>query len=50
MPDRSGGPFNRDPLIALDLVARLHVVVIPDANSALSASPDFADVILEAPE
>src|SRR3546814_18435515 len=37
-----------DALEALDLVARLHVVVLLYADTALGAAADLVDVILEA--
>src|SRR3546814_6005302 len=37
-----------DPLEALDLVARLHVVVLLHADTALGVDAHFVDVLLEA--
>src|SRR5690606_29172576 len=42
------GALDFDALEALDLVARLHVVVLLDADAALGAAADLVDVLLEA--
>src|SRR5690606_25941415 len=39
-----------DALVALDLVAYLDVIIVPDANAAFRTGPDLVHVVLEAPE